>query len=215
MDIEQLIHLRTFVRPSLFPFAKPIALALLIHSLIFIYWQPLEKLVVAETPNWINIKLISEIEEKKEKVPKKVKEKKNKNISKFNKPIIKKQIKKIKKTSEIKKKEENTHIEKRKATTFVKANSRPYRLENPKPVYPAAARRRGMHGVVVLSIVINERGRVDNIHVARSSGFKVLDRSALASVKQWRFMPASRGGLNVSSVIKMPIKFILDDLRLN
>lgn len=214
MDIEQRIHLQIFSRPCFFTIAKPVGLALLIHLFVFIYWQPLEKFMVAESPNWINIKLISEIEENKEKLPKKIEEKKEKNITEHEKPVIENKKKKIKK-NEIKKQEDKKPIEKRKATTFVKANSRPYKLENPKPVYPSAARRRGMQGVVLLSIAINEQGRVDTIKVARSSGFKALDRSALASVKQWRFMPARRGGMNVSSVIEIPIKFILDDLKRN
>ena len=212
MDIEQLIHLRTFTRPNLFPLAKYIGLALLIHTLVFIYWQPVGKLVVAETPNWMNIKLIAEVEEKKQKPTEKVIEK---SIAKIKKPIINSKRKKFKKKNELKKQKENTFVEKRKATTLVQANSRPYRLENPKPVYPSAARRRGMQGIVLLSLVVNENGLVDNISVERSSGFKVLDRSAVASVRQWRFMPASRGGLNIPSVIEIPIKFILDDLRLN
>ena len=208
MDIKQQFHLRTFVRPSLFSLTKYIGLALLIHSLAFIYWQPLGQLVVAETPNWINIKLISETEEKT------IEKNKDKNITEINEPKIKSKVKTYQQKSEFKKQEKVPVIEKKSATTLVKANSRPYSLENPKPVYPSAARRRGMQGIVLLSLVINKKGMVDNISVERSSGFKVLDRSAVKSVKQWRFMPASRGGLSISSVIEIPIKFILDDLIL-
>ena len=98
------------------------------------------------------------------------------------------------------------------ATTFIAADSRPYSLENPKPLYPAAARRRGMQGVVLLGVNINKTGHVEKINILQTSGFRVLDRSAIKSVKSWRFIPAQQDKQAVASIIEIPIRFMLNDI---
>lgn len=69
MDIESHIQIRSFVKPTLrtsvMPMAKAIGLALFIHSLLFIYWQPIEQYSVAEIPEWINIKLTVGLKKRK------------------------------------------------------------------------------------------------------------------------------------------------------
>ncbi len=50
--------------------------------------------------------------------------------------------------------------------------------------YPDMARRRGWEGTVLLGLSVESDGRLDKIHVARSSGYAVLDRSALNSLSR-------------------------------
>jgi protein TonB len=50
--------------------------------------------------------------------------------------------------------------------------------------YPAIARKKGWSGQVKLSFRINEDGSVDAITVVSSSGFAILDRHAMDTVKQ-------------------------------
>jgi protein TonB len=79
----------------------------------------------------------------------------------------------------------------------------------PLPRYPTAAREQGLEGVVVLSVLIRQDGRVDDARVAISSGAIVLDQAALAAVRAWLFAPATQGGRPVESVVEVPVKFAL------
>lgn len=83
-------------------------------------------------------------------------------------------------------------------------------LSNPRPPYPLAARRLGVEGRVVLRAEILENGTCNRIAVSQSSGHSVLDNAALQAVKQWRFMPARRGGEAVAAWVEIPITFRLD-----
>ncbi len=66
--------------------------------------------------------------------------------------------------------------------------------ERPQPYYPPNALKLGMQGSVVLSIRVNEQGRIAAIEVKQSSGFRLLDKSALEWVKQhWIIPPADNG----------------------
>ncbi len=82
-------------------------------------------------------------------------------------------------------------------------------LNNPKPPYPLAARRQGAQGRVVLRAQVFDDGRCAEVHIARSSGHAALDESALATVRRWRFVPATRAGKAVSSWVEVPIHFQL------
>ncbi len=88
--------------------------------------------------------------------------------------------------------------------------ARPRYDRNPKPPYPRIARRRGYEGVVVLKVEILPDGRVGEILVKKSSGYPVLDRSALKAVRQWRFVPAKRGGDPIRMWAEVPVRFELE-----
>lgn len=83
-------------------------------------------------------------------------------------------------------------------------------LNNPKPPYPLAARRQGAEGRVVLRAQVLEDGRCAKVHIVRSSGHALLDETALATVRRWRFMPATRAGTPVAASVDVPISFRLD-----
>lgn len=84
-----------------------------------------------------------------------------------------------------------------------------YRGTNPRPHYPLAARRRGMQGRVLLTVMVNEEGKVTNLFVKQSCGYHLLDEAALKAVRQWRFRPATRLGKSVSASVEIPIRFVL------
>lgn len=50
--------------------------------------------------------------------------------------------------------------------------------------YPAAAKRMGWEGKAVVSFVISEDGYASDIKIVKSSGFGVLDRNAIETVKK-------------------------------
>lgn len=197
MDIENHLSLRSFVKPDLSSIYKFILGAAIIHVLFMLNFSTNENKKHAEIPEWINIRLTSSSEPVSNKI--------------IEKKIIKEKLvtKKVMlpKKNPVEKKNEN--IKKSKPTTFIAADSKPYFLENSKPVYPTSARKRGMQGIVLLLVDITSEGLVSNIVVLKSSGFKVLDRSAVKSVNDWRFIPAKNGEKNVTSQLEIPIKFIL------
>lgn len=73
------------------------------------------------------------------------------------------------------------------------------------PVYPLAARRRGVEGEVVLRAEIGADGAPTAVDVVRGSGHAELDVAARAAVEKWRFR-APRG-----SGVEIPIVFRLEN----
>jgi protein TonB len=85
----------------------------------------------------------------------------------------------------------------------------PKYAENPKPLYPREARKKGFQGEVVLKVEVLSNGLVGEVEVKQSSGHEILDRSALSAVKRWKFFPAKRGENAISFWVNIPIKFQL------
>ena len=79
-----------------------------------------------------------------------------------------------------------------------------------KPRYPASARRAGAQGVTRLRVHVLESGRVGEVMVDESAGFRDLDLAAMDAVKKWRFEPARRGKEPVSVWVMLPVKFELN-----
>ena len=87
--------------------------------------------------------------------------------------------------------------------------ARPAYRENPRPAYPRMARRRGYEGTVLLEVLVDSAGKVEDLRVLKSSGYKVLDRSAIKSAKNWLFEPGSIGDEKVEMWVRIPIRFEL------
>ncbi|MBL8488594.1 MAG: energy transducer TonB [Rhodocyclaceae bacterium] len=83
-------------------------------------------------------------------------------------------------------------------------------LENPPPAYPLAARRRGLQGTVRIEVLVARDGRVRDLKVDEGSGHPELDEAALRAVREWRFVPARRGGDPVEASVIVPVRFQLD-----
>lgn len=84
--------------------------------------------------------------------------------------------------------------------------------ENPKPFYPLEAREKGYQGDVVVKVEVLPNGQVGQVEVEKSSGYEILDQSAVAAVKKWRFIPARKGGVTIPCWVNIPIKFRLRDI---
>lgn len=87
--------------------------------------------------------------------------------------------------------------------------ARPAYKDNPRPVYPKRARRRGYEGTVILEVLVDRTGRVKELRVLTSSGHSVLDRAALKSVNGWLFEPGMVGDQKVGMWVKVPVRFEL------
>jgi protein TonB len=75
--------------------------------------------------------------------------------------------------------------------------------------YPAAAKKKGIKGYVVLSLLIDEYGRVDEVQVLESSPAGVFDDAAVQGINSWRFEPAKYEGKKVKVWAKQKIRFDL------
>ena len=78
-----------------------------------------------------------------------------------------------------------------------------------KPRYPDSAKRAGAQGVTTLRVRVLETGRVSEVLVEQSAGFRDLDIAAMDAVKKWLFEPARRGKEAVSVWVLLPVKFEL------
>jgi len=82
-------------------------------------------------------------------------------------------------------------------------------LKNPAPAYPAAARRLGYQGQAVLKVHVLANGSPDKVEIIQSSGYDMLDQSAVAAVKKWAFVPAKRGQTAIDGWVNVPLEFKL------
>ena len=78
-----------------------------------------------------------------------------------------------------------------------------------KPRYPESARRAGVQGVTTLRVRVLETGRVGEVMVEHSAGFRDLDLAAMDAVKKWLFEPARQGKNPVSVWVTLPVQFEL------
>jgi protein TonB len=82
---------------------------------------------------------------------------------------------------------------------------------NRKPDYPMVARIGHVQGRLVLRVEVTDSGSAAAVAVAVSSGHAVLDDAAVAAVRAWRFVPATKGGVPVAGIAMLPIQFRLED----
>jgi protein TonB len=69
---------------------------------------------------------------------------------------------------------------------------------------------RGYQGTVKLRVQVLANGQPAEVQIAASSGYAVLDQAAVEQVKDWRFLPARRGGQPIVSWVMVPIKFRIE-----
>lgn len=80
-----------------------------------------------------------------------------------------------------------------------------------KPDYPALSRRRGESGTAGVRFVISLTGSIENIELARSSGYTRLDDAAVAAMRASTCRPYIENGIAVRAAYTQPFAFALDD----
>ena len=75
--------------------------------------------------------------------------------------------------------------------------------------YPPSAKKKGIKGYVILSLLIDVDGSIDQVQVLESSPAGVFDESALQGINAWRFEPAKYEGKKVKVWAKQKIRFDL------
>jgi protein TonB len=83
----------------------------------------------------------------------------------------------------------------------------------PQPRYPPLSRRLKEQGVVVLKVLVNERGEAQHIEVEHSSGHERLDRAAVEAVAAATFRPLLENGVPRAMLVLIPIEFGLHRAR--
>lgn len=68
----------------------------------------------------------------------------------------------------------------------------------PDPAVSRADLPPGVEGDVVVEVTIDERGNVVELKLVRGIGYGIEDR-VLATLRQWRFRPASKDGVTIAS----------------
>lgn len=77
------------------------------------------------------------------------------------------------------------------------------------PDYPVKAVEAGYSGTVSIKVYILKNGRVGSAMIERSSGYEILDSSALSAVSLWIFEPALYSRDATEAWFKVPVKFQL------
>ena len=78
--------------------------------------------------------------------------------------------------------------------------------------YPWLARKRGWQGQVTLSLQVDSNGSLSNWQVSNTSGYRVLDRSALKAAKAIRYLPEAEDLLDGQQLnLFIPVHYQLLD----
>jgi len=83
-------------------------------------------------------------------------------------------------------------------------------VREPAPRYPPQSRRLREQGLVVLRVVIDERGAASSIEIETSSGHARLDDAAREAVLRAAFRPYVEDGEPRRALVLIPIEFALN-----
>lgn len=85
----------------------------------------------------------------------------------------------------------------------------------PKPItrgafkYPPTAKKNGIEGYVLLSVLVETDGSVNQVQVLESNPSGIFDAAALNGIRSWHFEPAKYKGNTVKVWAKQKIRFDL------
>jgi len=74
----------------------------------------------------------------------------------------------------------------------------------PRPRYPAEARAHHITGGGLFIMWVRRDGTVSHVAVRRSTGYAILDKSALEAFRRWRFVPGA-----TKPKVEVPLEFVM------
>src|SRR5579862_5125874 len=83
----------------------------------------------------------------------------------------------------------------------------PKRTKTVLPEYPPDAQAKGLHGLVIVELVVDKEGHVTSAQVIQS--IPGLDEAALAAARKWEYQPTKVDGKPVSVRVTAPISFLM------
>jgi len=95
-------------------------------------------------------------------------------------------------------------------TTAVKLVASVEYLREPAPRYPPQSRKLREQGLVVLRVLIDERGTACDVIVENSSGHQRLDQAAREAIARAAFRPYIEDGVPRRAMVLIPIEFSLN-----
>ena len=98
------------------------------------------------------------------------------------------------------------HILAKKAAVEIRRQPRLQQVP-PKLLYPAAAIKNNQEGRVKIAATISASGKPEFVRVIGSSGFTLLDESAVNWFKKLKFVPAAKNKINSATKIVQVISF--------
>ena len=85
----------------------------------------------------------------------------------------------------------------------------PRPIQRTAPKYPRKARKKGMEGYVVLSILVDEAGGIQDVMIVDSQPVKEFEQAALEAVRTWVFRPGEYKGAAVPVRVTQTLRFEL------
>ena len=82
----------------------------------------------------------------------------------------------------------------------------PELIHKTDPEFSAEAKKAKFNGIVLVNLIVDAKGRPQNVHVLRGVGMG-LDEKAIKAVKQYKFKPAMEGGKPVPVGLNVEINF--------
>ncbi|MCP4914162.1 MAG: energy transducer TonB [Oligoflexia bacterium] len=80
----------------------------------------------------------------------------------------------------------------------------------PQLEYPKRARTKGLEGYVLVNLLVNTNGQVENAKLLEDSPKGIFSDVAINNVKRWQFEPAQYKGKNVKIWVQQRIRFALN-----
>ena len=92
----------------------------------------------------------------------------------------------------------------------IDAQKRPKIIKKVKPVYPAAAVKKGIQGVVEMEATINSAGDVVDVKVLPNPASQpLLEEAAVAALRQWKYEPYLINGTARAVIFTVTLTFAL------
>ena len=89
-------------------------------------------------------------------------------------------------------------------------DTKPKVLKRAPIVYPELARKQGISGYVIMNVLINENGDVEDVVIVESSPEEIFDLKAESTIRQWQFDAATYNGRKVKAWAMQKIVFKLN-----
>ncbi len=90
---------------------------------------------------------------------------------------------------------------------FVDLSEKPREIHRALPVYPEMAKKANIQGMVVVQVLIDTKGNVEDVRVIKSN--PMLDDAAIAAAWQFKFTPAKQRDRLVKVWMSIPFHFRL------
>jgi protein TonB len=92
---------------------------------------------------------------------------------------------------------------------YTKVDEKPIPLKTPRPEFPDSLKNEGISGIVAISCIIDETGKVISALATKSTRSE-FEKPALDAIQNWKFKPARKDGKPVKVRVVIPFHFNLE-----